>query len=224
LVADDGSRWLEPLQPAPGEPLAGPWIVRPLARIAAELVASAGRHAGSRRPLVIAVDGRSAAGKTTLAARLAAAIDGATVVHTDDVAWYESFFGWDRLLRDGVLEPARAGRAVAYRPPPWDERGRAGAIAVPAGCRALILEGVGAGRRELSDLLDALVWVQSDAARARARGIERDGGDVAFWDEWDAEEVPFLARDRPWERADLIVAGARVLAHDLRTELVVSAG
>jgi len=159
---------------------------------------------------VLAVDGRSGAGKTTLAGRLGGTVPGSAVVHTDDVAWFHARFDWAALMRAGVLAPARRGKPVAFRPPPWDERGRRGAVEVPAPCDLLIVEGVGAGRAELADLLDALVWVQSDAVVARERGIARDGGDaaaVAEWDEWQGEEVPFLARDRPWERADLIVAG-----------------
>ena len=68
------------------------------------------------------------------------------------------------------------------------------------------------------------LWVQSDRVEARRRGIERDGGPAhqAFWDEWDAEEVPFLAADRPWERADLIVAGTPELPYDPAAELVVA--
>ena len=37
-----------------------------------------------------------------------------------------------------------------------------------------------------------------------------------------AEELPFLAADRPWERARLVVAGTPPLGHDPRTELVVA--
>lgn len=43
-------------------------------------------HHSGRTPMV-AVDGRSASGKTTPARQLAATIPGARVVHTDDVAW-----------------------------------------------------------------------------------------------------------------------------------------
>jgi hypothetical protein len=110
--------------------------------------------------VIVAVDGRSAGGKTTTSGRIAATVPGATVVHTDDVAWYESFFGWAHLLRDGVLDPAR-------------------------------------------------------------RGVERDGDDeagVAFREEWDAQEVPFLAADRPWERA----AGGAALPYDPAAERVVA--
>jgi hypothetical protein len=80
----------------------------------------------------------------------------------------------------------------------------------------LIVEGVGASRVELTPWLDAGIWVQSDFAEAERRGIARDiasgvNGDaeatIAFWHTWMAEELPFFARDRPWERADLILAG-----------------
>ena len=75
-----------------------------------------------------------------------------------------------------MLEPVRAGEAVAYRPPAWDARDRPGAVTVPAGLTLLVVEGVGSSRRALAH-------------------------------SWMAEELPFLAADRPWERAGLVVAG-----------------
>jgi hypothetical protein len=151
-------------------------------------------------------------GKTTLAVRLAATTPRSAVVHTDDIAWFLARFDWVEEMRAGVLEPFHRGEAVAYRPPPWDERARPGAVEVPASCDLLVVEGVGAARAELADLVDRGLWVQSDREVARERGIERDGGDVAGWDEWQSEEVPFLAGDRPWERADVVVAGTGLSA------------
>jgi hypothetical protein len=199
-----------------GEPAAGPWRVEATADVVARVRPAA-------HP-VVAVDGRSAGGKTTCAARIAAAVPGAVVVHTDDVAWYQSFFDWADLLRDGVLLPYRSGGAVAYTPPAWMPRGRTGAIEVPAGCPLLVVEGVGVSRAELADLFALRLWVQSDRVEARRRGIERDGGPAheAFWDEWDAEEIPFLAADRPWERADLVVHGTPDVPYDPERELVVA--
>lgn len=89
----------------------------------------------------------------------------------------------------------------------------------------LILEGVGAARRELMHAVDAVVWVQSDMEQARTQGIARDGGDAeaaAFWETWMAEEFPFLADQRPWERANAVVSGTPERAHDPTSEVVVA--
>ena len=211
------------IRPFDGEPVAGPWTVRALKDVCGELLALAVARASGAAP-GIAVDGRSAAGKSTFAARMARVVAHVAVVHTDDIAWHHSFFGWADLMRHGVLEPVRRSEEVAYRPPAWVQRERPGAVEVRAGCSAVVVEGVGAGRRDLADLVDALVWVQSDAEEARTRGIARDGGDVAFWDEWDAEELPFIAEHRPWERADVIIAGSPVLDHDPDHEVLVAVG
>src|SRR3954471_4955830 len=55
-----------------GEPAAGPWRGGPVVAFAASVLDAAGP--ADVRPLVVAVDGRSASGKTTLASRLQAAI------------------------------------------------------------------------------------------------------------------------------------------------------
>jgi hypothetical protein len=109
-----------------------------------------------------------------------------------------------------VLEPARAGRAVRFTPPAWRERGREGAIEVPAPCALLVVEGCGAARRRLAHLLDAVVWVQSDMAEEDRRLLDRDGDtpeNRAFTADWDAVEVPLLTAEAAWERADVVVAG-----------------
>ncbi len=161
-----------------------------------------------------------------MASRLNQAIPASVVVSTDDVAWHHSFFDWADLLLENVLEPARAGRGVAYRPPAWLERDREGAVTVPEGCSVLLLEGVGAARRELTHALDAAIWVQSDVDKAKTRGVARDGGSAAasaFWDEYVAQEFPFVADQRPWERADFIVSGTPELEHDSSSEIVFAA-
>lgn len=194
----------------PEEPEAGPWHSVAFPDLLADLRA---RCAGRPRA-VVAVDGRSSGGKSTLATRLAVPL-GAEVVHTDDVAWWHDFFAWDDLLISGVLEPYLAGDAVDFRPPAWEERGRQGAITVSPACSVLLVEGVGSSRRSLAPFLSAAVWVQSDWPVAEARGIARDmlterpdpTEAKRFWDEWEADERPFLAADRPWERADVVVCG-----------------
>ncbi len=200
---------------SPGEPDFGPW--RPVGDD--ELAGLVGGRLPVDQPSLVLVDGRSGAGKSTLATRLAVVLAGPTaVIHTDDVAWCHSPMNWADLLVSGILQPWyagwSAGEPVTFRPPAWQAKGRPGAIEVPAETRVLVVEGVGAGRAELAGRADLVVWVQSDAVQARRRGVARDvelGRTLAqaedFWDEWAAFEDPFLAADRPWDRADLVVLG-----------------
>ncbi len=194
-----------------GEPELGPWRAQAWPDVLRDLLAAArAKGASSTRPVIVAIDGRSGSGKTTAAQHLTASSPGSTIVHTDDVAWWQSCFDWDALMRTGVLAPVRRGEAVSFRPPAWEARGREGSIEVPAGTTLLVVEGVGSSRRSLAPLLDASVWVQSDYDEANRRGIARDatqGQGPDFWWDWMAQENPFLLDDRPWERADAVVCG-----------------
>ena len=182
-----------------------------------------------------AIDGRSNNGKTTLAARISELVPRSVVIHTDDIAWAHSRFGWADLLIDGILVPVHHGQAVRYRPPRWDEHGREGSIEVPADCPLLIIEGDGAGRREAAHLIDIVIWVQADERetkrRAIARAANRPAADLAnravdgtpFDEEgWMAEEIPFNAAQRTWERADLIVCGTPEIPCDPSAEIVIA--
>ena len=110
-----------------------------------------------------------------------------------------------------------------------------GSIDVPAGCPLLIRKGDGAGRREVTHLIDALIWVQSDEREAERRALARAGnldvidsanmpgdGSAPAHAEWMAEETPFNADQRPWERADLVACGTPEISYDPATEIVVA--
>jgi hypothetical protein len=105
-----------------------------------------------------------------------------------------SRFGWDDLMIEGVLGPLHAGQEVHYQPPAWPPHGRTGHIDVAAGTSTVIVEGVGASRRQLTELVDVVVWVQSDFDQARRLGVRRNvdqGLDPTVaqekWREWQAE-------------------------------------
>jgi hypothetical protein len=213
------------LQLAPGEPEGGPWRAESLSTVIEALTRPGPAWAARGRPVVLAVDGRSNGGKTTLAARIGEAVPGSAVVHTDDIAWAHSRFGWADLLIEGILVPVHQGQAVSYRPPRWAEHGREGSIEVPAGCPLLIIEGDGAGRREAAGLIDALIWVQSDETERRALtriGRPNEAPTLRHHREWMAEELPFNAAQRTWERADVIVCGTPEIPCDPVTEIVVA--
>lgn len=212
------------------EPNLGPWGTLPASAVAGMML----EHRPANRPLVMAIDGRSGSGKSTLADALVNAAtalgEEPVLVHTDDVAWGYSSFGWDQLLADHVLKPLHRGLPVRWGPPAHTEHGRGQPIDVPLTSSLLVIEGVGAARRSLAPLLDITAWVQSDPAVNHVRGIPRDcrlhhrtrEEAEAIWHRWMADETPHLSADRPWDRADLVVAGTDVGLDHGPEELVVA--
>lgn len=190
------------------EPAFGPGEWQPLASVLRQLI---GPDRPRGEPAVLAIDGRSSSGKSTLAQRVAAPVPGTSVVHTDDIAWCHSRFGWDDLLVDGIIALLRRREAVGYRRPAWDARGRPGSITVPADASLVVVEGAGAGRPSLAEYVDAVIWVQAEPRLRERRDrdrIRRGEIDQAGYEGWMSEEIPFQAAERTWERADLIVSGA----------------
>ena len=89
----------------------------------------------------------------------------------------------------------------------------------------LIVEGVGCSRSDVARWFDASVWVQADelvlAERNAARIASGETSSAAVAG-WMSEELPFLAEDRPWERATKVVAGSPELRYDETTEVLVA--
>lgn len=174
-------------------------------RVIAGLVRRTAPRAGATR--VVAVDGRSGAGKTSLAATLRAEL-GAPVVALEDL-----YGGWDGLERGidlltaEVLEPLSAGRAA--RVPCYDWV--AATWGTPWGLEppeVLIVEGVGAGARRAAAYESLLAWIEAPASVRKQRALDRDGETFApHWDAWAAQEDAMLARERTPDRADLVIRG-----------------
>jgi uridine kinase len=173
-------------------------------------IAEVVRLAQSRSPRawrtrVVAVDGRSGAGKTSLAASLQAAL-GAPVVALEDL--YGGWNGLERgidLLVSAVLEPLAAGRAA--RVPRYDWIAAAWrapwTLEPPA---VLIVEGVGAGARRAAGYESVLVWMEEPAPVRKKRALDRDGETFApYWDAWAAQEDAMLARENTPDRADIVI-------------------
>lgn len=162
-----------------------------------------------KTPSIIAIDGRSASGKTTFAMQLSSHLN-AVIVHTDDIAWNHGFFDWHELAIEHILEPFKLGQAIDWTPQAWKTHDRQGAIIVPP-TPILILEGVAATRVEFQPWIDFPIWVETSLELAEQRGLERDGeAGRDFWFEWQAVERVFLEKDQPWTRAKQIVDGTAI--------------
>jgi uridine kinase len=166
-----------------------------------------GAVARAGRTRVVAVDGRSGAGKTRLAAALAGEL-GAPVVSLEDL-----YGGWDGLergidlLAGEVLAPLAAGRTA--RVPRYDWVAGTWAEPVPlAPPDVLIVEGVGAGARRAGAFESVLVWLETPLSVRKKRALDRDGETFApHWDHWAAQEDRMLTRERTPERADAVIDG-----------------
>jgi hypothetical protein len=72
--------------------------------------------------------------------------------------------------------------------------------------RVVLLEGAGSGARATAAWLAGLIWVDADPQVRRGRALGRDGDTYApHWDRWSAQEEAYAARERPRERAGLVL-------------------
>lgn len=172
--------------------------------------------------LVIAIDGRGGAGKSSLARKVVAAIPGAVHVEFD---WFhlpkadlrdDSRVDTPRLIAE-VLRPFREGkRDLKCHRYNWGYLSGVpdGLIDEPIrlhGVEVIVLEGCGVLSPELLTLYDLRIWLDTHAEEALARGMRRDIEEYrldparvqAAWEEWTQWEARALARDDRSLRADI---------------------
>ncbi|MFC7790414.1 hypothetical protein ACU045_15690 [Microbacterium sp. MAHUQ-60] len=158
---------------------------------------------------VVVIDGRSGAGKSSLAARVTREWPLRTPVQL--VALDSLYPGWDGLergadiARETILAPHARGRLGIWRRWDWENGEQAEAHAVDPAL-GLIVEGCGALTPTSARLADVTVWVDGPPASRRARALERDGeGFRANWSMWAAQEDAHIARHAPQEIAGISV-------------------
>jgi uridine kinase len=158
------------------------------------------------RPVVVAIDGPAASGKSTLAALLVPLLGDAPVVHLDDLyPGGDGLAAGNHRLVTQVLQPMHGGRPASYRRFDWNTGELAETRAVPVR-RFLVVEGCGSSAREAAGLVDVRVWVEAAEQLRRERGEARTaGGFAGHWDHWAAPERELFGADRTRERADLVV-------------------
>ncbi|ERG63402.1 hypothetical protein L332_02920 [Agrococcus pavilionensis RW1] len=149
------------------------------------------------------VDGRSGAGKTELAARLAAE-SGARVIHMDDLyaGWHGLATG-SRLLERGILAPLAAGRTAVWRR--WDWAiGDWGAEDRAEPGEPLIVEGCGSLTLQSREHADRALWLEAPEEVRHARALARDGED-SWWMLWREQEDAHIAANDPAALADDVI-------------------
>lgn len=163
----------------------------------------------SPAPVIIAIDGRSGAGKTTLAVELAARLRAhhkVSLFHLEDI-----YPGWDGLAAgveryvSTVLPPLSRGQAATWTSWDWENHYDGDArVTLPA--EIVIVEGVGAAAEAARPMLGAVIWTESPDDVRRTRALDRDGATYEpYWDLWAAQEEQWLGRDDVPGHADLRV-------------------
>jgi uridine kinase len=169
-------------------------------------VASA-RPATLGRGRLVCIDGPAGSGKTTLAAALAERT-GATVVNTDDLM--QGWGGFETVTRQltAIVTALADGRPGGYYRYVWGEGRFDDTLVTVTPGPWLVVEGVGSGEPEIAAHVTALVWVEVDDELRLARGLERDGAhQEPEWRTFMPVEREIFARDRTYERADVLVDG-----------------
>ena len=159
---------------------------------------------------IVAVDGLGGSGKSSFARHLAGAFGGVPIVQTDDFASWDNPIDWWPELLERVLVPLarrdRALRAIELGTGTGGER----VIVEPTD--VLILEGVTATREAFMPYVTYSIWVDAPAEVRLPRGLDRDGpAALEQWQAWMAVEDEYRSRERPDERADLVIRGDRDL-------------
>ena len=153
---------------------------------------------------VVAVDGRSGAGKTALALDLADAM-GAPILHLERL-----YPGWRGLARTPaivreILAALAVGELAHVRQWDW-HASRPGSRLTIRPTEELIIEGVGAGARVLRPFLSHVVWLEAPEPVRLRRALARDGDVYApWWDVWAAQEDEYLRADATPHAADVVI-------------------
>ncbi|WP_426979530.1 chorismate-binding protein [Pseudarthrobacter sp. O4] len=153
----------------------------------------------SPAPVIIAIDGRSGAGKTTLAIELAARLrenHKVSLFHLEDIypGWNGLAAGIERYVST-VLKPLHHGEPADWVSWDWN-RHYDGETRTTQPAEIVLVEGVGAAAEAARPFLDAVVWADSPDQDRRSRALARDGESYEpYWDQWAAQEQEWLAAD-----------------------------
>lgn len=172
--------------------------------------------------VVVAIDGKSGAGKSTIAEMIASKVGG-VYIKTDDFwaggankLWdtrsiaqkVELAIDWKRLRKE-VLEPLLSGKQAKYHPYDFiNDNGLSKEIIVKQPSTVIILDGAYSSRPELEDIIDLKVLVEVlDDNHRRKRLVNREGDAYMLdWHKrWDSAEDYYFSYLRKRDSFNAII-------------------
>ena len=184
--------------------------------------------ASGQVPLVVAIDGRSGTGKSTLASRVAKETDAAVVLLDDFFAASIPNADWDRMsveerganvfdwgrIRSEAIMPLLAGKAARWHPFDFESGQRAdGTYGMKTKAKevepasVIVVDGAYSAGPQLTDLVGLTVLVELSEEERWARLARREEAEfLAQWHaRWTAVEDFYFSNVRSRSSFDLIV-------------------
>lgn len=201
--------------------------MRPVLSELLALIEGAQKRVPLSRPVIVGIDGQSAAGKSTLARLIQESLQNVAVVHKDDFyssapaetlagltasEGYQRFFEWQRL-EEQVLQPLSSGKVAKYQRYDWSTSSLGKWCCIPASSRVVIIEGVYSLRPELRKFYDVMVLVNTDPALRDSRIRARGENSTAWIQRWSDSEAYYF--ERVFDLEEVLTIGGNVRDHGL---------
>jgi uridine kinase len=181
-------------------------------------------HQDKNKVFLVAFDGRSGTGKSTLASQVAEKVKGVVVVGDDfysggnDDRWKEcgAQFKVDKVIdwkkmRTEVLEPLKAGKSASWHPLDFEpEKGWVGwkdELIKLNPSEVIIVEGAYAARPELRDIIDLSILIEATDEIRRKKLKDREGElFMAKWHGiWDEAEDLYFKEISPRSSFNIVI-------------------
>ncbi len=171
---------------------------------------------------LVAIDGHSAAGKTSLAREIEKSFADVKVVPMDDfyrvmeskererldvASGYELYYDWQRLEQE-VLQPLSQEQPSHYHSYDWSRNKLSEKTTTVQPLGVVIVEGCYALRPELQYYYQVKILVETSAEKRLERQLKRANASKEWLEKWDAAERYYLENYKPHDYADLIVPGS----------------